>query len=80
MPIRSLNSTPAQFALIEANFQSAWDDVNILRDLDPSRHTENRECLAQIVLALTTIRPGKDVTDLAVHQFIGSVPASVLKR
>ena len=80
MPLRPLNSNPAQFSLLEANFQKAWNDVNILRDLDPGRDAENREWLAQIVLALTTSRPGKDVADLAVRQFLASVPAPVLKR
>ena len=80
MPPRSLNATPAQFARLEACFQKAWEDVNVLRDLDAGREVEHREWLAQIVLALATSRPEKDVSDLAVHQFIASVPAAVVKR
>lgn len=76
MPVRSITASPSQMAELELSFRRAWHDVNVLRSLDTSREVEHREWLAQIILALATTRPREDLVDLAVRQFIATVPAA----
>jgi hypothetical protein len=76
MPVRPLNSSPAHLAQLAFCFRRAWQDVNLLRTLETSRQDQHKEWLAQIILALATERPGSDITDLAVRQFINTVPAA----
>jgi hypothetical protein len=80
MPFRSLNSTPAQLAHIDVNFRRAWHDVNLLRTLDAERQAEHKEWLAQIILALATEQPHMDIADLAVRQFIATVPSMTARE
>lgn len=80
MPFRSIVATPEELAMIVAEFEKAWSQIDARGSLDVLQATGQRERLGYIVAGLWSAGKTLDLAKLAVQRFDETAIADALAR
>ncbi|KFC62366.1 hypothetical protein FG93_06066 [Bosea sp. LC85] len=80
MPFRSIVATPEELAVIAAEFEKAWSEIEARGSFDPLNAVGQRERLGYIIAGLWSAGHSFELAELAVLRFDETAMADPLER